>query len=62
MPGETYTGITGDTFYGMQVDSNLDISHLKAVVISFEDFEGNVWQNPNVLDFKNLYEGKPLLD
>lgn len=62
MPGETYTGKDGDTYSGMQIDGNLDISHLKAIVVSYEDFDGNSWDNPLILDFKHLYEEKRLLD
>ena len=60
MPGEFYRGRTGNTWYGMQVDANIDVSYSKAVVISFEDFDGNTWNNPLLLDYKNLYEGKIL--
>ena len=62
MPGDTYKGKDGDTYFGMEIDANLDISFLKATVVSYEDFDGNTWNNPLVLDFKNLYEEKRLLD
>lgn len=62
MPGETYKGKDGGTYYGMQVDKDIQVSLLKAIVISYEDFDGNTWDNPLVLDFKQLYEEKRLLD
>lgn len=60
MPQQRYNGRSGDTYYGMRVDENLDVSHLKAIVVSYEDFDGNIWYNPLILDFKNLYENNKL--
>ncbi|MCL2838746.1 MAG: DUF5780 domain-containing protein [Oscillospiraceae bacterium] len=62
MPGTFYRGRVGDTYYGMRIDENLDVSFLKAIVISYEDFDGNHWTNPLLLDFINLYEEKRLVD
>jgi hypothetical protein len=62
MPKQRYNGRSGDTYYGMRIDNNIDVSYLKAIVVSFEDFDGNIWYNPLLLDFKNLYENKKLVD
>lgn len=62
MPAETYTGKSNDTYYGMSVDKELDISMSKAIVVSYEDFDGNEWKNPNLLDFKKLYEEKRIVN
>ena len=61
MPGEYYSGRSGSTYCGMSIDDSLDISTLKAIVVSFEDFDGNEWVNPLLLDFKYLFEEKKLV-
>ena len=58
MPGEYFTGYANNVFSGMRIDGNLDVSFSRAIVISFEDFEGNIWNNPLLLDFRNLFEGR----
>ena len=39
-----------------------DIESFKAVVVSFETFDGDVWENPYYEDFCELYEGKRYSD
>jgi RNA polymerase subunit RPABC4/transcription elongation factor Spt4 len=60
MPNSTYVGRDGDTYSGMTIDDNLDVSYIKAIVISYEDINGNIWDNPLLLDFLHLYEEKRL--
>ncbi len=60
LPQKRYNGINGDNYYGLRVDEDLDITYLKAIVISYEDFDGSIWTNPLLIDFKNLYENKKL--
>lgn len=60
LPQKRYNGINGDNYYGLRVDEDLDITYLKAIVVSYEDFDGSIWTNPLLLDFKNLYENKKL--
>ncbi|NLD17629.1 MAG: hypothetical protein GX666_08625 [Tissierellia bacterium] len=53
--------IPGDTFgdnYGLLLDEHTSVTDFKAIVESFETFEGEVWKNPFYGDFKKLYEGK----
>lgn len=61
MPNETYNGKQGDTYLGMAIDEGLNTTTIKAIVISYEDFDGNKWENPNLIDFKNLYEEKRII-
>lgn len=60
--GKKYTGIVGDSYYGMQIDKNLEIAYAKAIVVSVTDENGKTWENPYVGDFRNLYENKKLVN
>ena len=37
-----------------------NIATFKAIVVSYETFEGKTWNNPYYEDFCSLYEGKKL--
>lgn len=55
VPGASY----GDKS-GYEIDEDNGIVTIKAIVKSYEDFEGNKWENPCYKDFAALYEGKKL--
>lgn len=53
----------GDTFgesSGFSLDENCEIETFKAIVVSYETFDGDTWENPYYEDFCSLYEGKKL--
>lgn len=43
---------------GMTLDSGLNVATFHAIVMSFETFEGDRWENPYYDAFKKLYEGQ----
>lgn len=43
---------------GYQIDENQEIKSFKAIVKSYETFEGETWKNPYYDTFCSLYEGK----
>ncbi len=46
---------------GYSLDYRVDnIKKFKAIVVSYENFDGVVWENPYYDDWKNAYEGKKL--
>lgn len=45
---------------GYSLGTENNISSFKAIVVSYEDFDGNIWNNPYYEDFCKLYEGKKL--
>ena len=45
---------------GFEIDDSLDVSTFKAIVMSYESFDGQTWDNPLFGDFCKLYEGKKL--
>lgn len=45
---------------GLKIDDTVEIKKLKAVVVSYETFEGEKWENPYLNDFRALYEDKKL--
>ena len=45
---------------GYKIDNGADIEKVKAIVVSYETFEGETWKNPYYDDFVKLYEGKKL--
>lgn len=45
---------------GYPIDENCNIATFKAIVVSYETFEGKTWNNPYYKDFCSLYEGKKL--
>lgn len=53
--GQTY----GDK-NGYEVDEHSNIASCKAVVVSYETFSGDKWQNPYYDKFRELYEGKKI--
>ena len=58
--------INGATF-GEGLQFNLDpegskIAKFKAIVASYDDFDGNTWVNPLLADFKELYVDKKLVE
>ncbi len=40
------------------LDQHNSIHKFKAMVVSTEDFEGNIWRNPYYEEWRNLYDGK----
>ena len=53
----------GDTFgenNGFSLGKNCEIETFKAVVVSYETFAGEIWENPFYDDFCTLYEGQKL--
>lgn len=53
--------IDGETFgeeSGFELDSNNDIQDFKAIVYSYETFEGEEWENEYLDDFSELYENE----
>lgn len=59
MPFDFFTGVSGNSYSGLRVN-NTNIVHLRAFVVSFEDFDNNKWENPLLLDFNHLFEGRIL--
>ena len=55
IPGGTYGSENG-----YAVDEKCNIETFKAIVVSYEDFDGNTWENPFFDDFCSLYKGKKL--
>ena len=53
IPGETF----GEN-KGYSLSQNTTIATCKAIVVSYETFEGVTWNNPYYEDFRELYEGK----
>ena len=43
---------------GLSLDENLGIKKFEAMVVSYETFEGEKWENPNYELFQELYEDK----
>ena len=43
---------------GFQLDENLEIATFKAMVVSYETYDGTEWENPQYKNFCSLYEGK----
>lgn len=44
--------------YGYSVDENCNIKYFKAIVVSYETFEGETWNNPLYNEWEELYAGK----
>lgn len=53
--GETYGEDSG-----FEIAENLNIHEFKAIVVSYETFDGTKWENPLFDDWCGLYEGKAL--
>lgn len=60
----SYNGINliGGATYGensgFEIDESINVDEFKAIVISYEDFDGETWDNPYYKNFKEKYEGK----
>lgn len=57
--------IDGATFgdgMGMNLSEENNIAKFKAIVVSYTDFDGNMWNNPLLKDFKELYVDKKLVE
>ena len=57
--------VAGGTFNensGLALDENSKIKTFKAIVKSYETFDGVVWENPYYDQFCILYEGKKLVE
>lgn len=46
--------------YGYAVDENCNIDKVKAIIVSYETFDGETWTNPLYGKFKDFYENKRL--
>lgn len=46
--------------YGYNLSETCSIKTFKAIVVSYETFDGKTWENPHYDQFKTLYEGKKL--
>lgn len=57
VPGSTY----GETS-GYQIDETCGIQTFKAVVVSFETFDSDIWENPYYDEWCKLYEGVKYTD
>lgn len=55
VPGSTYGKGTG-----FEIDDGLGIKTFKAIVVSYETFEGDTWENPLYSAWRDLYEGVKL--
>lgn len=53
LPGDLF----GDN-YGLQLKPEMQIAKCKAMLLSFEDFDGETWTNPYADYFEKLYAGK----
>lgn len=51
-------GATYGEEQGYQIDENCGIASFKAIVVSFETFDGETWENPYYSAFCTLYEGQ----
>ena len=45
---------------GFEISEGNGVATVKAIVVSYETFEGETWENPYFKDFSELYEGKKL--
>ena len=55
--------VPGDTFgetQGFAIDENCKVVTFKAIVVSYEAFTGETWENPLYRQWKSLYEGVKL--
>ena len=52
VPGETY----GED-KGFAINENINVNEFKAIVVSYEAFDGTKWRNPCYSDWRKLYEG-----
>ena len=55
-------GGTFDEKSGLALSENSKIKTFKAIVESYETFDGTTWKNPDYDEFCTLYEGKKLTD
>ena len=55
IPGASYGNDSG-----FEIDETNRIQHFKAIIVSYESFEGTNWENPLFMEWKKLYEGKKL--
>ena len=56
--------ISGSTYgerSGYSIDDGLGIPNFKTLVVSFETFDGETWENPLYTRWCELYEGKKLI-
>ncbi|UBH12835.1 DUF5780 domain-containing protein [Macrococcus armenti] len=48
--------------HGFEIEANIGINTFKPIVVSYTDFDGKKWENPELDEFKRIYEGKRLKD
>ena len=47
---------------GFEVDENCNIKNFKAIVASYETFNGEIWENPYFDEWTKLFSGVKLSD
>lgn len=47
---------------GYELDNETSIAIFKPIVLEYEDFDGKTWKNPEIDNFKKIYENKKLSD
>ena len=47
---------------GFSLNEDCQISTFKAIVVSYETFDGEIWKNPYYNDFCKLYKGQKLIE
>lgn len=56
--------IDGDTYdkgSGLAIsEDNADVETFKAIIVNYNDFDGNTWENPYYQNWLNIYENKKL--
>lgn len=50
-----------DLLFGIKEETACKLKTFKAVVIKYEDFEGNTWENPYYSNWLELYKEKKLM-
>jgi len=55
VPGKTYGRDSG-----YELDEYHKVNSFRAIVVSYEAFDGSTWENPLFNDWKNIYEGKKI--
>ena len=58
--GETTNPDDADVFQLSPVNETCGIHKAKAIVAVYSTFDGEIWKNPYLQDWIDLYEGKPL--
>lgn len=57
--------VAGGTYgsdVGMELDEDHHLHAFKTIIVEYEDYNGNVWNNPELNTFKSIYQDKRLED